>query len=255
MKNQLSYPELSRVVKSLSYVQQTLSLKVPVFTEIISTNNKLNATLNLDQGFYDNCRISVKISAKSDKEEFYHIQSYPIVEFNSILSIVTSLLPKIKFLSENPTALTATFVKDAILNLRTCEEILTIRKKLTNVGICPDWNSGFEVPPNDNTFVSVFPFRESLYVTVYIVEETTLKPRELHTRPSPFNFATNSVITINGKNYIIRHSIIGKQSQQFLSQVLRWIRDSIDELESVVTLVPSFDGFEDDFSNSENPCD
>ena len=255
METQLSFPELSRVVKALSYVQQTLSLKVPVFTEIISTNNKLNATLNLDQGFYDNCRISVKFSTKSEKEEFYHIQSYPISEFNSILSIVTSLLPKIRFLSENPTALTATFVKDAILNLRMCEEILTIRKKLTNIEICQDWNSGFEVPPSKSTFVSVFPFRESLYVTVYIVEETTLKLRELHTKPSPFNFAPNSVISINGKNYLVRHSIIGKQSQQFLSQVLRWIRDSIDELESVVTLVPSWDGFDDDFCNSENPCE
>lgn len=232
------FPELSRISENLSFIVQTLQLNPPILTEINTTNNKLSATLNLDQGFYDNCHIAFKISKDSGEERSLHLQSYPIVEFNAILSIVARMLPRVRFLAGNQGMVTREFVAESIYELGICEEILTVRKKLTNMEICSDWNAkAFESPPDDATLISVFPFRESLYVTIYQVEETESELRELRVGSSPFNFSPRSVIEINGKHYSILHSIVGKQSQQFLSQILRDIRSSISELENMLSLI------------------
>lgn len=243
------FPELSRISENLNFIVQTLQLNPPILTEINTTNNKLSATLNLDQGFYDNCHISFKLSIDSNKDYSFHIQSYPIVEFNSILSIVSKLLPRVEFLSKNQNMITSEFVTESIYEMGICEEILTVRKVLTNMEICDDWNTkAFENSPDETTMISVFPFRESLYVTIYQVEETNNELRELRVGSSPFNYSPKSVIKIKGKHYLILHSIVGKQSQQFLSQILRCIRSSISELENILSLIQNN---ENDIFNEE----
>ncbi|OHT12561.1 hypothetical protein TRFO_03562 [Tritrichomonas foetus] len=238
----LTFKELERVAENLSYAQSKLSLLPPeasINANLISSNNKLNASLMLDQGFYK-CRIIVKTS-EAEEELTFNIESYPIPEFHSILSIICPLIPKIKFLSTHPQFVTSKITKDIIQDLRMCEEILTIRRHLTNVEVYPDWNSAFgeENPMKQNLFISVFPFRDALYVTVYHVKETDDPVCELHKSAEPFSFASKSVIRINGKNYLVLHSIVAKQSQQSLAQTLRWIRDSIDELETLTALKPN----------------
>lgn len=234
-----AFKELRRVAENLGFVQEKLSLINPISTDLISSNNKLNARLNLDQGFYE-CNITVRFSAETDNEQNYQIKSYPIPEFHAMLSIICPLIPKIEYLSSNPQFLTSQITNDIIQDLRMCEEILTVRHHLTNMECCPDWDDAFgeEYSKDPNIFISVFPFRDALYVTVYNVlintKDTTVC--ELHNSPEPFNFAPNSVIKIAGKYYTVLHSIVAKQSQQFLAQTLRWIRDSIEELETLTAL-------------------
>ncbi|KAK8892173.1 hypothetical protein M9Y10_029396 [Tritrichomonas musculus] len=233
-----TYKELNRVAENLKFVQEKLSLNNPISTDLISSNNKLNARLNLDQGFYE-CNITVRFSTETDNEQNFQIKSYPIPEFHSMLSIICPLIPKIEYLSSKSEFLTSQITKDIIQDLRMCEEILTVRPHLTNSECCPDWNEAFseESSKNPDLFISVFPFRDALYVTVYQVKKTPEKPVcELHNSPEPFSFASNSVIKINGNNYTVLHSIVAKQSQQFLAQTLRWIRDSIEELETLTAL-------------------
>lgn len=231
------YPELIRVAQNLAALQDKLST-LSVSTDIFADNHKLSSTINIDKGFIDNSRISVTFSNDEGTEMVYRIKNYPIPSFHSILSIICPWLPRIQFLAENPQYLTATVTKDALQQLRTCERLLTVREHLTNIETCPDWNSAFEVPPEEDKFISVFTFRDSLYVTVYQVAKTTDPVTELHSRPSPFNFSPKSVVSIGGQHYRIIHSIVSKQSQQFLAQTLRLIRDSIDELETLNALKP-----------------
>ena len=80
-----TYKELNRVAENLKFVQEKLSLNNPISTDLISSNNKLNARLNLDQGFYE-CNITVRFSTETDNEQNFQIKSYPIPEFHSMLS-------------------------------------------------------------------------------------------------------------------------------------------------------------------------
>jgi hypothetical protein len=97
----------------------------------------------------------------------------------------------------------------------------------------------FEDPPPKNVFVSVFPFRDSLYVTVYRVTETTEPICELRDGSSPFHFLPKSVIEIQGQRYAVIDSIVAKQSQQFLGQTIRWLRLSIEMLDSLAAVKPN----------------
>lgn len=235
-----NYEELIRVTKYLKEVQKNLSLNDPISTDLISGNSKLNARLNLDKGFYE-CTILIRISGEVDTEQSFRIESYPIPEFYAVLSIISPLIQKIEYLSTNPAFMTSYITKDIIQDLRMCEEILTVRRFLTNSECFPDWDSAFdqESPKNPSLFISVFPFRDSLYVTVYHVKESTEHTVcELHNNADPFTFAQNSVIKIKDKYYTVLQSMIAKQSQQFLAQTLRGIRDSIEELETLTALEP-----------------
>lgn len=239
--NDHTYKELHRVAQNLRFVQDKLSLFNPISTDLISSNNKLNARLNLDQGFYE-CNITVRFSSDTDNEDNYQIKSYPIPEFHSMLSIICPLIPKIEYLSSKPEFLTSQITKDIIQDLRMCEEILTVRRHLTNMECCPDWNDAFneEYSRANDLFISVFPFRDALYVTVYQVNQVKDAQEktvcELHDSPEPFSFAPNSIIKIGEYYYKVLQSIIAKQSQQFLAQTLRWIRDSIEEFETLTAL-------------------
>jgi hypothetical protein len=158
--------DFARIARYLGYISNALSLTTPVDAEITSASNNLNATLVLDQGFYDSSRITVSF-LDSDDEHVFHIGSYPVTEFQAILSIICPMVPQFRYFVENPTHLTRAVADDAAQGLRLCEQILTVRKHLTNNQCCPDWMSAFDTPPPKNVFLSVFPFRDSLYVTVY----------------------------------------------------------------------------------------
>ena len=233
-----TFKELDRVADNLRYIKNNLSLLTAVTTDLIANNNKLNAKLTLDQGFY---KCIIKYTTETDQELKFHIESYPIPEFHSMLSIICPLLPKVEFLSKNPNLLTSKITRDIVQDLRTCEDILTIRRHLTNIECCPDWNTAFdgENPKNHDLYLSVFPFRDALYTTVYHVKPTDDPICELHHSAEPFKFSSKSVIEIEGKKYTVLSSNVAKQSQQFLAQTLRWIRDSIDELEILTALKPN----------------
>lgn len=253
----MNLPELDRVLSNLGFIKDLISLKDATRTiEISSDNNKLTARFTLQKGFYDNTSIAVSFSSEAEEEYKYDVGNYPITEFQSILSIVCPLLPKFSFLTTKTQYLTGNIIKDAIEDLRMCEKIMTVRPYLTNIECCPDWDKYIKlVSPKDRTlnglthFISIFPFRDAMYVTAYQMKETSDPLCELHVKASPFNFSPRSVVDINGQHYTVQHSIVAKQSQHFLAQSLRYIRQSIEELETLAALKPqSF--FEDAPSNA-----
>jgi hypothetical protein len=229
--------DLARLARHLSYIREELSLKNPIDAEVISAATNLNATLILDQGFYDSSRIAVSFDG-APAELIFHISGYPVTEFQSILSIICPLLPKFRFFVDHPALLTRSVAHDAAQQLRLCEQILTVRRCLTNSEYCPDWAIAFEEPPPKNVFVSVFPFRDSLYVTAYRVAETAQPICELRDGSSPFHFLPKSVIEIQGQRYTVIDSIVAKQSQQFLGQTIRWLRSSIELLDALAGIKP-----------------
>jgi hypothetical protein len=229
--------DFSRAVRYLGYIHTALSLPNPIDVEIISAATNLNATLVLDQGFYDSSRIAVSFSDSND-DVIFHIGSYPVTEFQSILSIICRLLPRFRYFADNPTLLTRAIAYDATQELRLCEEILTVRTCLTNAEYCPDWVGAFDDPPPKNVFVSLFPFRDSIYVTVYRVSETTEPLCQLRDGSSPFHFLPKSVVEIMGQRYAIVDSIVAKQSQQFLGQTIRWLRLLTEILDALAALKP-----------------
>jgi hypothetical protein len=237
----LPLQELGRVTKDLVYIRDKLSLVTAVDAEITSGDSTLNATLVLDQGFYSNMRISVSF-AKSEKDvTTFSLQNYPITEFQSILSVVCPLIPKFQYFESNARLLTRAITRDAIDELRMCEQILTVRKFLTNSDCYPDWDAvAFEGSPPTNVFVSVFPFRDALYVTVCRVrDEPELPICEMRDGSSPFALLPKRVIQIKERRYSVVDSIVAKQSQQFLGQTLRWLRVSIEALEGLASIKPN----------------
>lgn len=231
--------ELARVVQNLRYVEERLGLTDVITAEFISSNSKLSARVSLDTGFYDNGSVTVTLSSDEPIEQTFSFSSYPVVEFESVLSLISPMIPKMEFYLTHPHFFTKTIANDAIQDLRLCETILTVREKLTNYECCPEWNKAFTKPVPSTVFISVFPFRDALYVTVYQVKETNEPLCEMRSKTSPFNFSPKSVVEIAGKRYQIIHSIVAKQSQQFLAQTLRWIRASIKELEALTVMRPS----------------
>lgn len=231
-------PELTRVALNLHHVYELLSLKEPLFIEMVSSNNKLKASMILEEGFIDSARISLILSSKEATEVLFRIGSHALVEINSIMSILVPLLQRLDFLSRYTKFLTPIIAVDAITSLATIEKILCYRPYLTNVEVSNDWIKAFEDPLPSDVFVSLFPFRDAMYVTVYEVKETNEPLRELISSPSPFNFSPGSVVKIGEKHYSVLHSIIAHQSQKFLAQTLRFIRDSIDDLGTLSVLRP-----------------
>jgi len=232
------YPELTRTVDHMKEIADILSGNTQIRIEIVSSNSKLYATFILEQVMYDKGFLAFNMSSKMADEHEFVLSGYPILEFQSVLSIISPMLPRIKFLSENPSFITKTIVQDFILDLRLCEKYLTSRKNLTNYEISSDWNTVFNRQVPDDLFISVFPFRDSLYVTVYKVKRTDEPLRIMHSKASPFNFSANSVVSINNHNYLVEHSIVASQSQQFLAQVLRCLKNSIEDLETLMVLIP-----------------
>ena len=243
--------ELARVVTNLRYIEERLGLTDVVTAEFISSNSKLSARVSLDTGFYDNGSVTVTLSSDEPTEQTFSFTSYPIVEFESVLSLISPMIPKMEFYLTHPQFFTKTIANDAIQDLRLCETILTVREKLTNYECCPEWNKAFTKPVPSTIFISVFPFRNDLYVTVYQVKETNEPLCEMKSKMSPFNFCPKSVVEIAGKRYQIIHSIVARQSQQFLAQTLRWIRASIQELEALTTLQPNAIEIEEELGEEE----
>lgn len=225
--------ELSRVAENIRRLQETIVSQVMV-VEVSSPNGRISARIKIEQGFYDSCNIYTTSSDSSSRS--YKISGYPVTEFHSILSIITPLLPKLQYFAKNPKYLTRTIAEDARRELLMCEKILTVRECIVNHEITPDWNTAIEPTPPDNVFISIFPFRDSFYITLYIVQKTDEPLREMHVHATPFNYSPKSVISINGQNYMVEHSVIAKQSQQFLTQMLRYIKAAIEDLGTLSAL-------------------
>lgn len=229
-----SLPELSRLVDSLVAIENVL--KKEMLVEINSSNGKVSARIKIEQDLYDLVSIYTTLNSQVGGEVSYKISSYPVTEFHSILSLISPLLPKMRYLKEHPSMLTEHLAEDAYKDLLQCEKILTVRNFLTNSEITPDWTSAIEPAPPENIFISVFPFRDSFYVTIYMMQPTTEPLREMHVHSTPFNYSPKSVIKINNKNYMIEHSIVASQCHQTLTSVLRLIRSAIDDLETLWSL-------------------
>ena len=229
------YPELERVIKNLLALVDKLMLTNAETTEIVAPNNKLTATVALDKG-YVRARIYVTLSKVSPDEICYTLHDYPLTQISSILSIISPLLPKLKFLSQNPEYLTPEFTKDAIQDLRQCESILTVRNYITNSEYLNDWNTSFEPQLDPLQPISIFIFRAAIYVTVFQLEETSKSTILLQSDPSPFNYSQGSILKIDKKNYLVKHSIVASQNLQFLAEVLRYLRESIQELRTLTDL-------------------
>ena len=225
--------ELTRVAENIKLLQEQIVNQTMVI-EVSSPNGRISARIKIEQAFYDSC--SIYTTTTQTGEKAYKISGYPVTEFHSILSIITPLLPKLQYLAKNPQFLTTTIAQDAHRDLLRCEKLLTVRDHIVNSEITPDWDSSIEPNPPDNIFLSVFPFRDSFYVTMYIAQKTDEPPREMHVHVTPFNYSPKSVIQINGQNYMIEHSIVASQSQQFLTQMLRCLRAAIEDLETLSAL-------------------
>lgn len=224
---------IARTIESLKAIKSALSLERPIKTETISPDNKMVAALLLDKGFYQSCRVEVVAPGIAGKNPVYIIENYPITEFQSILSIINPMIPKLEFFEKSPKFINATHINTFHEEMLLCEEILTVRKCLTNSEICDDWTSAVKCENGGNLcYLSVFPFRDSFYVTLYEVKKADEKEevREVRSSSSQFVFEPKSVIEIEGKRYQIIESIVAKKSQQFLVHVLTWIRETIDEL-------------------------
>lgn len=228
-----NYPELQRVLKNLLELQEKLLLSNAETTEVVSQNNKLLATVSLDNGCV-RARIDVRFSKDDQNEVTYNLRDYPLIEFQAILSLICPLLPKLKFLSENPEYLTAQFTKDAIQDLRRCADILTIRTYLTNSEFLSDWNTSFEPILDPLKPITIFPFRASIYVTAFQLEETSEPEPDVvqifHSDISPFNLSSKSIIRIGAKYYSIKHSVVASQKLQILAEIIQCIQESINEL-------------------------
>lgn len=229
--------ELTKVVRSLIFARERLSLDTMVNAEFIAPGGKLYASVSLDRGFYDNCLFSVTLEDEPTEQSF-QILSYPIVEFKSVLSLINPMITKLRFLETHGEFLTKTIIRDAIRELEHCENILTVRTTLTNFEACVEWRSAFNKPIPDSLFVSIFPFRDSIYVTVYQVRPTDGPLRELKTKASPFDFSPKSVIEVSGQRYCIIQSTVAKQSLEFLGHTLRSIRNAIEQLEVLEAVKP-----------------
>ena len=230
--------EISRilriVVDNLRYAEQKLTDKYISSTDLSSSNGKLTAVLNLNGGFYDNVQITLTFSAGKQGPRSFGIGSCPVAEFQSVLSLITPLRRSLAFFAEQTRFVTKTIIKNAIQDLDLCEKILTVREELTNNESYPDWAEAVQDKFQDldeDVFVSVFPFRDSLYVTAYEAKETDEPLCEIHRTPLPFDPAPKSVVKIGEKHYLIKHSMVARQEQDFLWQTVRWIRQSILLLE------------------------
>ena len=237
MKENYELPELTRTAENIQLITDLLSKNNQIKTEILSSNSKLYATFTIDQVIYDKGTVVFNLSSKPGEEYEFIIENYPILEFQSVLSLLSPLLPRVQFLSKNPKYLTQLLVEDLLKHLRKSEKILTVRDVLTNIEICSDWNLAFKKPIPENLFISVFPFRDSLYVTVYQVSKTELPLRIMHSSASPFNISSHSIVEINGFRYQIEHSLVASQSQQFLVRVLRSLKNAIEDLETLNSLM------------------
>ncbi|EAY12665.1 hypothetical protein TVAG_074930 [Trichomonas vaginalis G3] len=233
-----SLPELNRVVESLQAIENILK-REEILVEINSSNGKVSARIKIEQDLYDLCTIYTTLNAQTGGEVSYKISSYPVTEFHSILSIISPLIPKMRYLAKNPSMLTVTLAEDAHRDILQCERILTVREFLTNSEITPDWASSIEPAPPENLLISVFPFRDSFYVSIYMVQPTTDPLREMHVHSTPFNYSPKSVVQINGQRYMIEHSIIASQCHQTLTRILRLIHSANEDLETLSSLKKS----------------
>lgn len=219
-------------MECLKCIREALSLENPIKTKVSSQDNKMFAVLLLDKGFYQSCRVEVASTTAAGKSNVYFVENYPVTEFQSILSIVTPMIPKLEFLAKSRQFINRALVKRLQDEMLLCEDILTIRRCVTNSEICQDWihavNCEAEGP--NSCYLSIFPFRDSLYVTLYEVKETTDDLCQIRSSASPFMFEPMSVIQIDNKRYRIIDCVVAKKSQQFLAQVLTWIRLALDEL-------------------------
>lgn len=224
--------QLKNVLDNMINIKSDLQKK-SIATEINSSDNKMTSKINVEQCFYDNSYVNIKLNEKEDTLSL-KLNGFPVTEFHSILSIVVPLIPRLLYYTEKSEAATITNIADMIEKLVLCEKILTVRQHLTNIELLPDWNNYFEPTPPNNVFINIFPFRDSMYTTVYLVSETRGECRELHSYASPFHLLPNSIVSINGKMCLIENCIVASQNLQLLAQTLRLIRSSIEELEIVL---------------------